>query len=168
VYGLEFEFRSRLDVLDESLSNFSAGLNLSLIHSEVNISEAELLVSRAVDPGAGAKRPLQGQSPYLLNIYMAYDHLEMGTSVSAFFNMFGERLAEVSIGGTPDVYERARPSLDMSISQKIFDHWNIKASAKNLLNSKYRLSHTYKGSEYVRAEYSTGVTVSVGVSYSID
>ncbi|MCI0707264.1 MAG: TonB-dependent receptor, partial [Ignavibacteriae bacterium] len=168
VYGLEFELRNRLDILHDMLSNLTAGMNLTLIRSEVDIPEGELLVTRAVDPNASAVRPLQGQSPYLLNAYLAYDNFASGTSVAAFFNTFGDRLAEVSLGGTPDVYEESRPSLDLNASQKIFDHWTIRGSVKNLLNSKYRLSHTYKGSEYVRAEYSTGVTFSVGVSYSID
>lgn len=168
VQGLEFEVRTRLDVLHDVLQDFTFGANLSLIRSRVNISEGELTVTRAVDPSAPATRSLQGQSPYLLNLSLAYDNAATGTSASAFFHVFGDRLAEVSLGGTPDVFERSRPMLDVSVSQKAFDRWTVSAGARNLLNSRSLLSHHYKGQEFVRSEHMIGMSLSLGLSYSID
>lgn len=168
VYGAEFEIRKRLDQISDLLSNFSLGANLSLIHSEVKIPSEELIIIRDLDPNASDTRKLQGQSPYLLNIEVGYDNPKWGTSTSLFFNIVGERLAEISLGGTPDVFESTRPILDYTISQNIWNNINIKFSVKNILNSPYKLKHEYNGKEYIRAEYKTGTTFSLGLNYNVN
>lgn len=168
VQGLEFEARTRLDAIHPGLQNFTVGGNLSIIASKVSIPEGELIVTRDVDPSAPSTRQLQGQSPYLLNLNLAYDNAESGTSASIFYNVFGDRLAEISLGGTPDVFERSRPMLDASFSQKVFGSWSFNLGAKNLLNSKYLLTQTYKGQDFVRAEHTLGVSVSAGVTFFLD
>ena len=168
VMGVEFEVRKRLDEVLEILSNFSLGTNVSIINSEVDIPVDELEVIRDVDPNAKSTRQLQGQSPYLVNVELDYSNLNSGTYLSLFYNVFGDRLAEVSIGGTPDVFERSRPMLDFTASQNVFERFNIKLNVKNILNSAYKLTHEFKGAEYVRTEYKTGTTISVGVGYSLN
>lgn len=63
VMGLEFELRKRLDQIHPALSNFQLGGNFSLIDSEVDIPQKELLPILAYDPNASRQRQLQGQSP---------------------------------------------------------------------------------------------------------
>ncbi|MFO7446376.1 MAG: TonB-dependent receptor [Ignavibacteriaceae bacterium] len=168
VIGLEIEVRKRLDEVSDVLSNLSIGANISVIDSKVDVPEGELAVIRALDPNAVSTRSLQGQSPYLFNLELGYDNPNSGTYVSLFYNVFGDRLAEISIGGTPDVFERSRPMLDFTVSQSVFSNFNLKFSAKNILNSPYKLSHEFKGNEYIRAEYKTGTSVSIGIGYSLN
>ena len=168
VHGFEFEIRTSLGEVHPALEHFGLGGNLSVISSSVNIPAEELIVTRAVDPSAPSTRQLQGQSPYLLNANLTYDNPTTGTSAAVFYNVFGDRLAEVSLGGTPDVYERPRPMLDLSISQKVFQSWTLSLGAKNLLSSDYLLSHVYKGQEFTREHHRIGTSVSVGIAYSID
>jgi len=168
VMGVEIEVRKRLDELLEVLSNFSLGTNISLIDSKVDITAEELAVIRAVDPNSESTRQLQGQSPYLVNVELGYDNINSGTYVSLFYNVFGDRLAEVSIGGTPDVFERSRPMLDFTLSQSVYSNFNVKLTVKNILNSPYKLTHEFKGSEYVRTEYKTGTSFSLGIGYSLN
>ena len=71
-----------------------------MVRSEVNIDSTELKLRRALDPQADSKRSLQGQSPFLVNLDLSYDHFATGTAAGIYYNIFGRRLAEVSLGGT--------------------------------------------------------------------
>jgi TonB-dependent receptor len=168
VFGAEFEVRQRLDHISPALQNFQVGGNLALVHSEVDIPPKELLVLRQLDPNASGKRELQGQSPYVLNLDLSYDKFATGTSASLYYNVFGERLSEVSLGGTPNIYEQPRGALDVNFSQRLFGGVSIKASAKNLLDSSVRKVHHYKDVDYVSREYKRGRTFSFGVTYSVN
>ncbi len=168
VIGLEFELRKRLDQIHPILSNFQIGGNFTLINSRVDIPQKELLPILALDPNASHQRPLQGQSPYVLNLDLGYDNNATGTAVSVFYNLFGRRLSEVSLGGTPNVFEQARSTLDVTLSQKIWKGFALRASAKNLLDTSVRKSHAYKGQEFVVSEYKLGRTLSFGTSFSIN
>jgi TonB-dependent receptor len=167
-YGAEFEIRHRLDVIHSYLSDFSVNANLSLIHSEVDIptEEYETLIL-PFDPNAETTRPLFGQSPYLVNFELSYINIESGTTASIFYNVFGKRLSEVTLGVTPDVYEQSREILDFTLSQQIGYGFKVKFSAKNILDSKIKKSIEFKDKEFIYHQYSTGRNFSLGVSFSI-
>ncbi|MDZ7344638.1 MAG: TonB-dependent receptor, partial [candidate division KSB1 bacterium] len=168
VYGAEFEIRQRLDIISSALSNFQIGGNLSLIHSQVDIPAKELATIRDLDPNASGKRELQGQSPYILNLDVAYDNSKSGTAVNLYYNVFGERLSEVSLGGTPNVYEQPRGVLDLTFSQRVWHYLTVKVAAKNLLDSSIRKVHHYKGVDYISREHTLGRTFTLGLSYSVN
>ena len=168
VYGTELEIRKALSFLSGSLQYFSLASNLSLIKSEVNIPEAELRSLRALDPNASDTRELQGQSPYLVNVSLNYDHPLRGTVASLHYNVFGDRLFEVALGGTPGVYERARHLLNFTFSQKIFRVLKVKFAVKNILDSDNRYTHQYNNHEYIRQLYKSGRNFSFGLQYSIN
>ncbi|MBD3385770.1 outer membrane beta-barrel protein [candidate division KSB1 bacterium] len=166
VYGLEFEVRKNLDIFSPLLSNFHGGANFSYAYSEIDIAETELEVRQAVDPSASGTRELQGQSPYLVNLSFGYENLKSDLAMSLYLNVFGKRLSNVSIGGTPDVYERARGELDFIASKGILKNLSLKVSAKNLLNSKYKESYEFKDKEFIYQEYQYGRSFSIGLNYS--
>lgn len=167
IMGAEFEVRTRLDYLTETLENFSFGGNLSLVSSEVSISEDELEIRRAIDPDAEDTRELQGQSPFILNLDLTYMNYDAGTTASLHFNIFGERLSSISRNFTPDVYEQPAAQLDFVVSQEIMSVFTIKAAVKNLLDTSYKEVHKYRGKEYVFYEYDRGMSFNVGLSYSL-
>jgi outer membrane receptor protein involved in Fe transport len=167
VYGAELEIRSTLDRIIPGMRNFMLGGNLALIHSSVRIGQKELEVIRGYNPDAKDTRPLQGQSPYLVNVDFSYVHERMGTSMTLLYSVFGKRLAEVSESGTPDVYEQPFHRIDFIASQRILGGLRLKASFKNTLNSTYRQVHEFKGVEYVESEYRPGRSFSVGFSYTL-
>ncbi|MEM1054606.1 MAG: TonB-dependent receptor [Bacteroidota bacterium] len=130
IFGAEIEARGNLDIVSEALSNVSIGLNLTLTQSTISRSQEE------IDRGADPERSLQGQSPYLLNLDVAYD--SETTTAGLFFNVFGRRLSRVSQVGTPDVFEEPAPTLDFIASQRLIQGWSLKLSAKNLLGADFR------------------------------
>lgn len=168
VYGAEFEARKRLDIISPLLANFQVGGNFSLIRSEVDIPAKELATIRDLDPNASSKRELQGQSPYILNLDFGYDNFKTGTAVSLFYNIFGERLSEVSLGGTPNIYEQPRGLLDLTLSQRVWQNITLKAGAKNLLDSEILKVHHYKDVDYVSRQHKLGRTYSLSLTYNVN
>lgn len=166
VLGLELELRKRLDQVLPWLKHVSLGGNASFINSRINIGENELRIKQALDSTASDTRELQGQSPFTLNLDLAYENYETGTSIGLYYNVFGRRLSVVSLGATPDVFERPRPQLDFTASQQ-FRSVTVKVSAKNLLNSAYRETYRYQGQDFDYYRYETGRTFSLSLSYTL-
>ncbi|MEM9981501.1 MAG: TonB-dependent receptor, partial [Bacteroidota bacterium] len=112
VYGFEVEVRKNLGFIAKPLFPFSIGANFSLIRSQIDINPLELQSIRATVPTADEQRVMFGQSPYIVNAYLSFRN-EKGTQASINFNVQGERLALVTDGGTPDIFEQPRPMLDL-------------------------------------------------------
>lgn len=167
IYGLEFEVRKNLDAFIPALDKFQVGANLSLIQSSVQIDPEELLAKRALDPEASDRRSLQGQSDFVLNTSLIYNNFNSGTVGTLAYNLVGERLAEVSLGGSPDVYEQPRHLLDFSLSQQITGALRLKFAAKNLLNAKVSRTQALNSVQYPVYEYLIGREFSLGVSYAV-
>ncbi len=170
VYGLEFEWRRRLNHIDALpfLRNFRIGGNVTIVKSEVKLPNDEYQQEKNWDAATAEEtRPFQGQSPYVLNLDLGYDNDRTGTNISLMFNRFGERLSEVTLGVTPNVYEQARSSVDMTLSQKIFGGITLKGSARNLTDAGHLKTYELKGREYVAQSYKTGMTYGLGVTYSL-
>jgi outer membrane receptor protein involved in Fe transport len=165
VYGVELEARTRLDGLAGWLRHVQVGGNLTLTESQVSRPDDVLQAIRAFDVDASDTRPLQGQSPYLLNLNAGYVNPETGTSVNVFFNRFGDRLDTVTRNGV-DLYEQGRSLLDVNASQRLLRGVEVTASVKNVLDSEKVVSQSFKGTEFVNDLRPLGRTVSVGVSYS--
>ena len=166
IYGLEFEFRKQLDFVD-FLKDVSFGMNLTLVQSQVDIPEFELLQRRAFDENAESTRELQGQSPYIVNLDLSYANYESGTDANIHFNVFGKRLSEVG-DGSPDYYEYPKPDLNIVFSQKFFDNFKAKLSVKNVLDAKNYKAVEFLGREYVSEQYLLGRTISLSLSYSLN
>ena len=76
-------------------------------------------------------------------------------------------MTEVSLGGTPDIYEQPRGQLDLTFSQKLWHGMRFKAAAENLLNASLRKVHHYKGREFLSQRYLLGRAFTLGMSYSL-
>jgi len=166
VRGVEIEARKNLAFLSERLRGFSGGFNFTLVESKVDITAAELAFIRFYEPNAGATRELTGQSPFIYNLDLTYSNARWGTTVSAYYNVFGERLSQVSPPGTPNVFEQPAPTLDLVWNQKFRDRWKLSLSAKNLLDRAAEETYTYRGIDYIRSSHRRGVTTSLGVTYT--
>ena len=133
-FGVELDIRKDLSFI--GLRNFSLSFNGTLIHSRVNFP-------------AGSRyenRPMQGQSPYLVNTGLFYKNDKQQLSISLLYNRIGKRIIGVgrSEGSTgsednarvPDSYEMPRDVFDFTISKKFGSHWEIKANIRDILAQK--------------------------------
>ncbi len=165
-FGIEFEIRKHLNVIHRSLNHWLIGANFSLIRSHVQISTDELKLIRNLRPGASGQRPFQGQSPYLINLNLTYDHPELGITSTLYFNILGPRLSKVSYGGTPDVYEAPAGMLNFTYAMRLWKHFSVKIAAKNLLNPVFQKYQKLKGRRYLYSQYKLGRSFSMGLSFS--
>ncbi|MBP8073702.1 MAG: carboxypeptidase regulatory-like domain-containing protein [Bacteroidia bacterium] len=164
--GVEFEFRKNLDFITPALKDLRASGNITLIKSRLDISPDELEQIRSLNPNAESTRAMFGQSPYSLNGELAYTNDSIGFNTSMSFNVFGPRIAAVSRGGTPNVYEQPRPTLDFSVGKR-FGPIDIRFRARNLLDPEYKKVQTLKNVDYIFSSYRIGRTFSLGVTYTI-
>lgn len=167
VWGLELEFRRRLDHVSPSLRFISLGGNLTLVRSEIALTESELQDVRLVDPNAKDTRPMQGQSPYIVNLDLGYDNPESGTTITMYYNVFGERLSFNSEDFTPDIYEQPRNQFDLICGQRLFANATLKFSVKNVFDETVEYTQEFKGEKFVAESYKPGRAVSLGISYAL-
>ena len=166
ILGAEFEARLNLGRFAQALTNFTVGGNLSFVNSSVDIAEDELLNRQGIDPDYNeTTRDLQGQSPYIVNLDLLYNNYERGTTATLHYNTFGERLARVSRGATPDIFEQPATSLDFVFSQKIGGFLSAKFSVKNILDSEFKEIYPINDTPYF--SYKRGTSYSLGLSYSL-
>ncbi|MCY3486935.1 MAG: TonB-dependent receptor, partial [Bacteroidetes bacterium] len=170
VFGAEFEARKRLNNWTNLpiLRDLSISGNFSLVRSQVDIPEDEMIIIRASDPNASNSRSLEGQSPFLLNLSTSYENYKLGTIIGVYYTVFGDRLLSVTEGATPDVFEKARSDLDVTITQDLPANLRLKITAKNLLGSDVRQIQTFKNRTYDYISYSRSRTLGIGISYVID
>ncbi len=167
VYGIELEFRKNLKAISPKLKQFKFSTNFSYIYSYSKINATELAAARNNNPEFPDWRPLQGQSPYLVNAALTYDNDSIGLDATLSFNLFGPRLAQVGTLGTPDIYERPIPTLNLVVGKALSKHWEMSVKVNNILNYSYQLYQTFRGDKYITAEYKLGVSASIGISYKL-
>jgi outer membrane receptor protein involved in Fe transport len=132
-YGVELEARTSLARFTPTLRPVRVGANLTLIQSQVDLGN-----STVVGAQTNKDRPLQGQSPYVINVNVGYERPESGTEVAVLYNVYGQRIAEVGVQGLPDVYERPFHRVDITLTQKL-GATQLKLTAANLLNASVSL-----------------------------
>ncbi len=166
LYGAELEVKKNLGFINDKLDNLNIAFNATYIKSKTSIASDELIEIRATDPDHEDTRPMFGQSPYIINCMISYVNSEKGLSINSGFNISGEKLVLVTPGGTPDVYDQPRGTLDMSINKTIGDKLSISLKGRNLLDPEYKQTYTFKDIEYDFQSFNIGRTFTIGLSYN--
>jgi len=172
VFGAEIEVRKNLGFLASGLQNFSASVNVSVIESRQNYSEDE--EANRIDTLRDGQtlddtRPLQGQSPYLINaglVYETEDDLRIGT----FFNVQGRTLQIVGSGDIPDVYTLPFNSLNITANKTFGNEvkHSIGLKVENLLGDDRESEYDFFGSEnrtFALRSPQTMFSVSYGIKF---
>jgi TonB-dependent receptor len=132
-YGIELEYRIKLDAFAKGaskqntfLSNTTLYTNLALIKSEVDVSQ--------IIGSSSTSRPLQGQSPYIVNAGIQYTEPKSNFTFSASYNVVGRRIYIVGNVQEPDVWENQRNVIDLQISKSFLDKkLEVKLNVRDLL-----------------------------------
>ncbi len=167
VYGLEFEARTKVDYISSETSTFQVGGNFSFVSSSVDIDSLELINIRAYEPEAPATRQFQGQSPYVINLFLNYENSNLGLTSSLYYNVYGKRLASVGSMGTPDVFEKPANLINFSATKTILKNLVLKLKINNLLNAQHKKIQEFKGNEYIYSNYLIGRNISIGLNFKI-
>jgi hypothetical protein len=131
--------------------------NLSYIYSRVKDTVA-------------LNRPLQGQSPYLINVGLQYDAEKLGFSSTLLFNQIGRRILFVGNEAVPNIWENPRPLLDLQLAQKILKKkGEIRINISDIFNKRAYFYHDLDNNE----KYNKGskdvlaISRNYGTNYSV-
>lgn len=130
-YGVEIDIRKDLSFI--GMKNFTLSLNAAWIESNVHFSEESL----------EHDRPMQGQSPYLINAGVFYQNPKLGLSIGALYNRIGKRIVGIGRVSTssgdnfnnniPDMYEMPRDAVDLTFGIRLSKTFELKGYARDLL-----------------------------------
>ncbi|HEX5024221.1 MAG TPA: TonB-dependent receptor [Agriterribacter sp.] len=155
-YGVEFEFRKKLDFAN-ALRNFTFQTNLSYIFNKVN------------DPDVKIDRPMQGQSPYVINASLQYDIEKAGITTTVLFNQIGRRILYVGNEQVPEIWENPRPLLDFQIAKKVLkEKGEIRLNVSNILNKRAYFYHDLDNSKNLKLGSSDVLAISRNYGTNID
>ena len=148
-YGAEIEVRKKLSfIADNNLfNNLTFFANGALINSSVDLSGVE---------GAVGDRPLQGQSPYLINSGLQYVEPNSSIGFNVLYNRIGHRISDVGFVGYTDIYENSRDVIDLQLSKRLLNNRaELKLNVSDILNQN---SLFYQNTDGKRS-YSAGDNV---------
>lgn len=136
--------------------------NFALIRSEIDYAGQPRGISTS------SSRPLQGQSPYVLNLSLTYKNsvswslrVKSDTQVTLAYNLFGPRIVTLGSQGFPDSYEQEFHQLDLTLKHRFDESWSMDLKAKNLLD----LPAVIKAGDLVIEEQTKGRSFNLGVKY---
>ncbi len=141
-FGIEFEGRVGLRHFSRPLRRWTVLSNVTFIESEIELSETSQGIQTS------KSRPLQGQSPYVVNMQLQYDRPQWGLSTTLLYNVVGKRITEVGTNTIPDTYEQPFGQLDLVATQRVDERWTVSLRARNLLNPEVEST---QGEEMVRS-----------------
>jgi TonB-dependent receptor len=178
--GLEFEYRVLLSTIFKSdsskfLNGTTLFTNFSYIKSEVDVTKLNYVEAR----------PLQGQSPIIINAGLQYMDTKYNFGISLSYNYVGKRIIIVGNTDEPNIWENPRHVLDLQLSKTFKEKIEIKlnvrdAIAQNLIyyqdinkNGKFDKEALNTNKEFQHSSVSDNVmlntklapTISLSLSY---
>jgi TonB-dependent receptor len=159
LYGIELEARKRFDFIHSKLDPLYIAGNVAIIRSKVNLTRSD---------GVDYSRPLQGQSPWVVNLQFGYDDSAKGgtgLAASLLYNVSGERLRIVGRpeDQIPDQYEQPFHQLDLVVSQVLPHDLNLGFRALNLLNP----AQEWTQGDYVVRRFKRGTSFALTLAWGI-
>jgi TonB-dependent receptor len=132
-FGGEIEYRFNLGFLSKKENHklwdqLTINLNASLIRSRVNLGDSLFGQNEYLDG-----RPLQGQSPYIINAGIYYQSLDKKWAFSAAYNRVGQRIYIVGNEQEPSVWENGRNLLDFQLVRNFGDKFEMRLNVKDAL-----------------------------------
>jgi TonB-dependent receptor len=153
--GVELEFRKQLGFLGgwaEPLTGFS---NVTLMSSSVDLDTLGGLTV------TDRTRRLVGQAPYVVNAGMTYSSLSGRTNATILYNVVGERIQAAGVVPLPNIVEKPRHMVDLSLRFPVAGSLSARMDARNLLDARYR----FMQGNLEREGYNAGRSFSVGLSW---
>lgn len=155
--GVELESRVALRRVSRDLRRWSILGNVSWIQSKVKLDPvtASQLTS--------SERPLQGQSPYVINLGIYYDRPQVGLQGSLLYNVLGRRITEVGTDLRPDIFEEPVHQLDLVLAKKNKNGLALGFKIKNLLDPEVQ---SRQGNQVIRS-FQKGRSYSLGATWAL-
>ncbi len=169
--GIELEFRKDLDFILPSWRNLHISGNLTVVQSTIDMTELEYNSRKTYEKSGEiipTERRMAGQSPYVINGGVGYNHPGSGTEAGLFYNVKGPTLSIVGAGLFPDIYTEPFHSLNFSLSRMIgFERkTNLVFRVSNILDStNVSQYHSYGAQGETYSSIRPGRSFNFGVTH---
>jgi outer membrane receptor protein involved in Fe transport len=127
--GIELDYKLNFGQLFQVKNEFLEGLNfignLAYIQSRVDVSKVLATTDK--------ERPLQGQSPYIINASLQYTNAKKEYGVSLSFNRVGERIVNVGNIEYASYWEKPRSVIDLQLNKTFFKKLDVRFGIRDIL-----------------------------------
>ncbi|WP_316803930.1 TonB-dependent receptor [Pedobacter nototheniae] len=167
--GVELELRKTLTGLTGSkfIDDITVLLNASYINSKVEFTGINAI-------GQSNNRPMQGQSPYIINAALFYNNIKSKLQVNLLYNVAGKRIAYVGTENIPDMYEMPKNVIDLVVTKTFSNRISLKANFNDLLNQNITLLQDGNGDgkfdaskDQIISQFKTGRQIGLTLSYKL-
>lgn len=128
------EVRKALGAFSGVFRDMTTSGNFSYIWSEIDYKGQQ-------EKNTSEVRPLQGQSPWIINTSLGYKNsvswsqdVDTHTSFYLNYNVFGPRITSIGIDNTMDAYEQPFHQLDLVAKHSFNEFFSLGFKAKNILD----------------------------------
>ena len=172
VLGGEVEFKKDLSFLTPALSNFYIGTNVTVVNSEITMTDREYNARLQYEKnGENVKntRNMAGQAPFIINTSIGYENFDNGLDAGLFYNVKGSTLYIVGGGLFPDVYTEPFNSLNFNLNKTFGKERNMSFnfSISNILNDqREEVYRGYQADDQPFTFFSPGRSFGLGLKYS--
>ena len=157
-FGVELEARRSLATLSQKLRDWAVATNFTFVDSNIDLKpeDAAILTSQS--------RPLLGQSRYILNGIVQWNHPKWHSQARFTTNYVSRRISDVGTFRLPDIYQEGNTFLDFSYRYTFGEKgkFGIRFEGENLADNDYRWTQ----GDIVQRDYHLGRTFTVGMTYS--
>ncbi len=154
-FGVEFEARKRMSFLGHWAESFTGFSNVTLLSSSVELDATGGLTV------TDRTRRLVGQAPFVVNAGLTYSSLSGSTNATILYNIVGDRISAAGVLPLPNIVEKARNVIDLSLRFPVVGNLSARMDARNLLDARYR----FLQGNLEREGYNAGRTFSAGFSW---
>lgn len=164
-YGIEFDYKLNLGRLLNTaeghfLSEFNLLGNFAYIQSKVDLSN--VLAKET------SQRPLQGQSPYIINTGIQYSHPKQNWGASIMLNRVGERITNAGNAEYASYWEKPRTIIDIQLNKTFFKNLDLRFGLRDLLAQNIIFYQNKDSQQTYDASKDAAIwSFKVGSSYSI-
>lgn len=168
--SLEAEQRARRSIgsIAGVLRDMRTTGNVALIESQIDYAGEDR------GDNTSGQRPLQGQSPYVINATIGYKNsvswsMQWKTYTSAFlsYNVFGPRISRIGTDTLDDFYEDPFHRLDLVVKHQFSQVVSVGLKAKNLIDPWVRETIGRGDDAVTVQEYQKGRSISLSGSISL-
>lgn len=133
----------------------SLGANLSVFDSKITLDD----VGQRLE--VSDSRKLQGQSPFLANLRLGYDHFPTKQRATLTANYFDDRINIVTRAPQKPIYEAGRIAVNLTYEKEFVNLSKLSFRIQNLLDAKTRFVQDGKTIE----SWKSGIEFTLGYNY---
>jgi len=153
--GVELEARKQLGFLGDWALPFTGFSNVTIMQSSVDLDTTTGLTV------TDKSRRLVGQAPFVVNAGLSYSSESGRTNATILYNVVGDRIYAAGVVPLPNIVEKSRNVVDLSLRFPVAGSLSGRVDARNLLDARYR----FMQGNLEREGYNAGRSFSVGLSW---